>query len=233
VRLGTEDVLSYGAEYVVIATGAFWATNGLNYVTHEQIPGADASLPHVLVPEQLAVDGKRPRGNRVVIYDTDGYYMAPVLAEKLVQEGYGVEIITSFALGSPFSDLTMEGNLTRERLAALGVRWHVSTVLESCSSDGVTVKGDFGQRTEIAADGIVLVTHRLSRDDLYHSLTTESRRFAECGIIGAYRIGDCVAPRTFADAVFDGHRLAREIDSRDPAIPLPVLRDGLVSNVTQ
>jgi len=28
-----------------------------------------------------------------------------------------------------------------------------------------------------------------------------------------FAIGDCVAPRLLADCVFDGHRLAREIDS--------------------
>jgi hypothetical protein len=27
------------------------------------------------------------------------------------------------------------------------------------------------------------------------------------------------------DAIFDGHRLAREIDSPDPAIPLPFIRE--------
>jgi dimethylamine/trimethylamine dehydrogenase len=34
-----------------------------------------------------------------------------------------------------------------------------------------------------------------------------------------------VAPRLIADAIFDGHRLAREIDSPDPERPLPYLRE--------
>jgi dimethylamine/trimethylamine dehydrogenase len=45
------------------------------------------------------------------------------------------------------------------------------------------------------------------------------------GIEAVYAIGDCVAPRLIADCVFDGHRLAREIDSRDPRRPLPYLRE--------
>jgi dimethylamine/trimethylamine dehydrogenase len=45
------------------------------------------------------------------------------------------------------------------------------------------------------------------------------------GITGLYRIGDCDAPRTIADCVFDGHRLAREIDSDDPSSPLPFVRE--------
>jgi hypothetical protein len=40
-----------------------------------------------------------------------------------------------------------------------------------------------------------------------------------------YRTGDCVAPRWLVDTVFDGHRLAREIDSPDPAVSLPILRE--------
>ncbi|MGH3267231.1 MAG: hypothetical protein ACRDNS_35210, partial [Trebonia sp.] len=40
-----------------------------------------------------------------------------------------------------------------------------------------------------------------------------------------YAIGDCVAPRLIADCIFDGHRLAREIDSDDPRRPLPFRRE--------
>ncbi|HET9071417.1 MAG TPA: hypothetical protein VFN60_05835, partial [Acidimicrobiales bacterium] len=50
-------------------------------------------------------------------------------------------------------------------------------------------------------------------------------RLAADGVIGLYRIGDCVAPRVLPDTVFDGHRLGREIDSPDPARPLPSIRE--------
>ena len=45
------------------------------------------------------------------------------------------------------------------------------------------------------------------------------------GVNALYRIGDCEAPRLIADAVFSGHRLAREIDSADPSVPLPFKRE--------
>ena len=60
---------------------------GLNSETHDPIAGADASLPHVLTPEQIMVEGKSPPGERVVVYDSDGYFMGPDLAEKLAVEG--------------------------------------------------------------------------------------------------------------------------------------------------
>src|SRR5205807_3367295 len=41
--LSTEDVLNYGAELVIVATGCHFATDGLNAATHEPIPGVDAT----------------------------------------------------------------------------------------------------------------------------------------------------------------------------------------------
>ena len=45
--------------------------------------------PHVLTPEQVAA-GKRPRGRSVIVYDTDGYYVGPGVAELLADEGFEV-----------------------------------------------------------------------------------------------------------------------------------------------
>ena len=39
-------------------------------------------------------------------------------------------------------------------------------------------------------------------------------------------------PRLIADAVFEGHRLAREIDTDDPATPLPFIRENRVLGKT-
>jgi dimethylamine/trimethylamine dehydrogenase len=38
-------------------------------------------------------------------------------------------------------------------------------------------------------------------------------------------IGDAASPRWISESVFDGHRLAREIDLPDPSFPAPMLRD--------
>ena len=75
---------------------------------------------------------------------------------------------------------------------------------------------EFGEPVRIAADGVVLVTQRVSDDALCHELD---------GLPGLYRIGDCVAPRLLAEAIFDGHRLAREIEAADPEVALPYLRE--------
>ena len=87
---------------------------------------------------------------------------------------------------------------------------------------------EFGEPVELEADGIVLVTQRLSDEALYLELAQRPRRAARRGIEALYRIGDCVAPRIIAEAFFDGHRLAREIDADDPATPLPYTRERIV-----
>jgi dimethylamine/trimethylamine dehydrogenase len=76
----------------------------------------------------------------------------------------------------------------------------------------------------------VLVTQRRSNEALFRSLKDDigiDALTAE-GVTGLYRIGDCEAPRLIADAVFSGHRLAREIDTDNPAVPLPFKRERKV-----
>lgn len=84
----------------------------------------------------------------------------------------------------------------------------------------------FEDPVTLEADAVVLVTQRVSDDALYTELTAESpESLRKAGIEGVYRIGDCLSPRLLGDAIFDGHRLAREIDSPDPSVPLPYLRE--------
>jgi dimethylamine/trimethylamine dehydrogenase len=61
---------------------------------------------------------------------------------------------------------------------------------------------------------------------LYQEVCADGNALSEAGIKGVYRIGDCLSPRSqVADAIFDGHRLAREIDSPDPAVHKPYIRE--------
>ena len=88
---------------------------------------------------------------------------------------------------------------------------------------------EFDEAFELETDAVVLVTQRISDDALYHELRADEDRLAAEGIEAVYRIGDCVAPQLIADAIFDGHRLAREIDGENPAVPLPYLRERPVT----
>ncbi|HSK17117.1 MAG TPA: FAD-dependent oxidoreductase [Gaiellaceae bacterium] len=231
-RLSVEDARTYGAELVVVATGARWATDGLNAVTHEPIPGADASLPHVLTPEQVMLEGKRPPGKRVVVYDGEGYFTAAGIAELLAGEGCDVELVTLCEHVAPIADETLEGPLLRAHLHSVGVRARAAATIAAIEAGGVRGESAFGEPFELEADGVVLVTQRLSEERLYLGLRADPDALAAEGVEAVYRIGDCVAPRIPAEAIFDGHRLGREIDADDPAVPQPGKRERLVLDPT-
>ncbi len=225
LRLDADGVRSYGAELVVVATGARWAADGLNRVTHEPVAGADASLPHVLTPEQVMVEGKAVPGERVVVLDGEGYFMAVGLAEKLATDGHTVELATCLEEIAPFCHETLEQGLLKQRLHRAGIGMRAGLTPSRVAPGLVEAVDEYGEPVELRADAVVLVTHRLSNDSLYLELAGDEEALAAEGVEALYRIGDCVAPQLIADAIFDGHRLAREIDAESPAIPLPYRRE--------
>jgi dimethylamine/trimethylamine dehydrogenase len=224
-RLTAADVLEYGAELVVIATGSVWRGDGVQPGYADPMPGADPGLPHVLTPEQ-ACAGKRPPGRRVVVYDTDGYYVAPGVAEMLSADGYEVTVVTTFNVLSPVSDQTLEGDMLRAHLHRAGVSVLHATTITAVADGSVTGQDRYGQPWSADCDGIVLVTQQSPLDTLYLELEGDEAALAAAGIGGLYRIGDALAPRMISEAIFDGHRLAREIDEKDPGQPAPYLRES-------
>jgi dimethylamine/trimethylamine dehydrogenase len=224
-RLTAEDVVDYGAQIVVLATGSRWRGDGVQPEHLDRIVGADDALPHVLTPEQVMVDAKRPRGRRVVVYDTDGYFVAPGLAELLAGEGYEVHLVTTHPVVSPVSDATLEGGMLRRHLHDCGVAAHRGTTVTQVDSTAVTGTDEFGRPWSLACDAVVLVTQQASDDALHRSLVADPERLRRAGIEAVHLVGDAVAPRPISESVFDGHRLAREIDSADPGQPLPYVRE--------
>ena len=223
-RVSATDVLDYGAQLVIVATGSRWSGDGVQASTHEPIEGASDSLANVLTPEQVMA-GKRPPGGRVVVYDAEGYFVAPGIAELLAAEGLEVHLVTSHDVVSPISDLTLEGPMLRQHLHAAGVVAHRGVTIMGIEAGRVSGEDEFEEPWSLDANGIVLVTQQVSDDALYHELVADRPALATNGIEAVYRIGDCVAPRMISEAIFDGHRLAREIDGPDPSIPLPFDRE--------
>jgi dimethylamine/trimethylamine dehydrogenase len=223
-HLEPEEVLTYGAEIVVLATGARWRADGMNGPTQTPIPGA--ALDFVYTPEQVSDAAGAIAGDRVVVYDTDGYFTAVGMAEMLLEAGKAVTVVTPFANFAQYMFFTGEAFRVNRDLRARGVTI-VPAHLVSEIGDGVARgRGVWApDPVEWQADAVVLVTQREPCDALYRAVSARPERLAEEGIEALYRIGDCVAPRLIADCVFDGHRLAREIDAADPAVPLPFIRE--------
>jgi dimethylamine/trimethylamine dehydrogenase len=230
LELDAGGAREYGAEIVVVATGARWAADGLNHVTHAPIPGA--GLPHVLTPERV-IGGEELEGDSLLVYDCEGYFMGVGMAELLAERGAEIRFVTPLSLVAPFLDRTLEGRLMRERLHELGVEMEADTEVVSIDRVEVVLRR-YRREWAVPADAVVLVTARRSNDALYRELLADPEALDREGVEAVYAIGDGVAPRLIADCVFDGHRLGREIDSPNPARPLPYIREGgLAQDVTR
>src|SRR5204862_6613816 len=188
-------VREYGAHVVVVATGARWAPDGMNGITRAPIQGADASLPHVLLPEDIMLGGMRPDGRRVAIVDCEGYFTAAGLAELLRGEGYEVTFVTPYDVVAPTCDQTLEGLRLRRHLHEVGVDLRPGLTPAEVLPGGLRVQNGVGRESEIEADATVLVTQRMSDDALYRELTSDPGALAAAGVTAVYRAGDCVAPR--------------------------------------
>jgi dimethylamine/trimethylamine dehydrogenase len=225
-RLDADTVLDYGAEIVVVATGAAWLGDGWSTTTFDAVDGADSGLPHVLTPEQVMLEEKAPPPGPVVVYDCDGYFVGAGLAERFARDGRAVTYVAPFEGAAPYTHYTLERPRILRRLDDLGVRLvgrHVVSAVSATTAVAADVIG--GRELELECAGLLLVTERRPDDALYRALKANPDGMADAGIEAVYRVGDCVAPRIPADAIFDGHRLAREIDSGDPERPLPFRRE--------
>ena len=161
----------------------------------------------------------------MVVYDAEGYFVGPGIAELLASEGLEVHLVTSLEVVSPISDLTLEGPMLRQHLHEAGVTMHRGVTVLAVEPGLVSGEDEFEEPWSLEADGIVLVTQQVSDDALYRELVGDSAALEASGIEAVYRIGDCVAPRMISEAIFDGHRLAREIDGADPSVALPFDRE--------
>jgi dimethylamine/trimethylamine dehydrogenase len=196
-----DQILEFGADRVVLATGADWRHDGVGRWHANPIEGwATAS---VLTPDDIMA-GTLPEGP-VLVFDDDHYYMGGVVAEALAAAGRTVTLATTAFLASAWTDNTAERERIQARLINLGVRIEPNTVLVAMAGEEATLACVFtGTQRSIRVANIVMVTARRSRDFLYREL--EDR-------IDITRIGDCLAPGTIAACVRAGHEYAREIDA--------------------
>jgi dimethylamine/trimethylamine dehydrogenase len=210
-RLDAEQIVEFGADRVVLATGATWRRSGVGRSHIGPIPGHAG--PHVLSADDV-MDGARPTG-RVVVFDDDNYYLGAVISSTLASAGAEVTIVTSVSAVAAWSHNTDEQILTQMRLMQEGVAIETQSVLAAVGEKSVEISCVFtGNTREILADHVVMVTSREPNDALYGELNEQ---------IDITRVGDCSAPGIIAVAVMAGHRYARAMDA--PEREVPFLRD--------
>ena len=202
VELNTEataaTVLGANADAVIIATGSKPKAH--------PVGGADG--PAIFNVWQV-LNGEAETGQKVCLIDYDGHHRAAATAEFLANQGKTVHIITpSLFIGAELGP-TQDLYLTRQRLLIKGATFTPDiAVMEVAGEAGGKVVKGFNVYSNAwdewgPFDSLVLAMGQQVEDDLYFSLKGKVKEL--------YRIGDCVAPRKVDMAIWEGHKLGREI----------------------
>ncbi|MBM3520961.1 MAG: FAD-dependent oxidoreductase, partial [Alphaproteobacteria bacterium] len=201
-----DDILSFGADHVVLATGSRWRRDGIGIAGIRPVPISTDAV--IATPDELGT-----LSDLVLIYDDDHYFMGGALAEMLSRAGHRVIYVTSNAIVSAWTQMTDEQYLVEERLVGLGVEIRVSHTLRAIEGHRAIFAHALSKgEAEIEAGTILLVTGRVPRDELAIEL------LAKTGAPSVTLIGDCLSPGLIADAVYGGHRFAQEFEADVPPL---------------
>ena len=218
-RLAVEDILEFGCEHVVVATGSRWATD---LYSPMEVPSAPLTRPGVFTPDDIAAGARLEPP--IMVFDFDNYYMGGAVAEFLAERPGEVTYVTPAGHASAWTILSNELPLVHQSLARRGVA--LQTLSTVCGFDGqvATISDIFtGALRSLPCRSLVIVGVRRPADGLYLDLLAQRHAWPRAGIQSAVRIGDALAPGAVVHAVHSGHLHARALDA--PAAPQPYRLD--------
>ena len=198
--LDAEQILEFGADHVVLATGSTWRRSGVGH--WHTVPMEGLEEAQIFTPDDL-MQGRLPKDS-ALIFDDEHYYMGGVLAEQLRKHEIDVTLVTPESKASFYTTNTEEHPRIQARLIELGVHLELNTGLDYLEDGSAFLACAYTGRTRaVDAPSVVLVTSREPEDGLYHELQ---------GRLPITRVGDCLAPSTIAAAVYSGHLFAEEFE---------------------
>ena len=213
-ELTAANVLELDVPNVFVATGSRWSATAPGRSTLRKPPRISPDA-RMLTPDDIMDDIEKGAGavaerigdsGPVLVYDDDQGYLAGVLAEALAAAGVETAFATPASLVSPFTILTLEQERVQRRLIELDVAIHCNRTLRAVSPGKVVLECAFTGREEALEAGIVVMVAG-------HERCTDLHDALEGKIAGALRlIGDAASPGLIADAVWSGHRAAREFE---------------------
>jgi dimethylamine/trimethylamine dehydrogenase len=227
--LTAQDVLDFGCDHAVIATGAKWTRELLDDrgLPTDEIPTDEIEGAAIFTPDDIFA-GAEPDGP-ILIYDFDHYYMGSCLAEVMRNQGHEVTIVTTANSVSAWTFMNNESANIRVRMIELGVRTVFEHRLESFRDGVATLRSIYPGEdlSSIDCGSLIVVGARTSNDQIYQDLNSTAEKIADAGITSLRSIGDCRAPGAIAHAVYSGHECARTIDAGDDIAPFAWERPAL------
>jgi dimethylamine/trimethylamine dehydrogenase len=215
--LTADDVIGFGCDHAIIATGARWTRDSL---APQRYPAPPFEGEGVYTPDDILA-GAEPAGP-VLVYDFDHYYMGSCLAELLRGRGLEVTLVTPANSVSAWTFMNNELRNIRERMIEKGVTIELEQFVTSFADGRAELCGIYqGEKPRnLAFASLVVVGFRAAENHLFNTLNADPVRTTDAGIRTLRHIGDCRAPGAIAHAVYSGHECARTLDSSDASPPV-------------
>ncbi len=197
--LDEQDILEFGADEVVLATGSL--PDGLArqrwLPEHEQLPGLENG--HVYACEEV-LRGQAELGKSVIVLDEGGNWRGTGTAWHLADKGHEVTIVTPDELiGKELSRTTVDSRI-RAALKKLGVSFMTESVIAYWHGDHATVRSLLdGSTQRVDASTIVTATTNTVFNDVELALAESDIKF--------HLVGDAAAPRQAPYAFHDGRKI--------------------------
>jgi dimethylamine/trimethylamine dehydrogenase len=208
-RVTADDVLGFGAERVVLATGCLWRRDGYGRSNGSMLRGLEHA--RVFTPDDI-MRGQLP-GGPVLLFDDDSFYIGSVLAEALRAAGREVIYVTPDDTVASWTIYTHEYRHIQKRLREIGVQIVAGHNIVSVEDGAVRVACVYtGAGQSLACASLLLVTARLPNDELQQALLARQGEWRDANVESVTAIGDCHAPGLIAHAVYAGQRYAQELD---------------------
>jgi 2,4-dienoyl-CoA reductase (NADPH2) len=165
-------------------------------------------------PDDLSVDalailsGAALPDGPVVVHDPVGGPVGVAVAEYLAEAGRQVALVSQDPVAGTLLSLTGDLADANVRLQRAGVTRELRSLLREVTGDGTALLEDVwtGAQRRIACAVVIDCGHRLPAEELYLARP------------GTPRAGDCVAPRTVAEAIREGRRLGQAVAERRAAL---------------
>ena len=198
--LDGDEIAGFGADHVVIATGALPQESGFQKALPDrpELPGIGRG--NVWSPEDVM--GRAARlGKRVIVLDEGGHWRGVGTAWHLAEAQHDVTIVTPDAMVGRELARMASDFAARQRLARLGVRFVTESAIAEWTGGAARVVSLLtGETTELEADALVLATGR-------HADQTVPDALRALGV-QPLLIGDANAPRLAAAAIHEGRATA-------------------------
>jgi 2,4-dienoyl-CoA reductase-like NADH-dependent reductase (Old Yellow Enzyme family)/thioredoxin reductase len=192
--LDAEEAKAFGADEIIVATGSMPDGKAFQRALpeHDALPGIERG--NVASAEDVMARIARP-GKRVLVLDETANWKGGGVALTLAEAGHQVTVVTPAPAVMAEMARTAADIQLRARLRELGVDLRTETMVREWHGDAATIQPFGGVPERLAADTLVVAATNVAE----HALGDE---------LGAPLIGDAVAARNAAMAIYEGRKLA-------------------------